>query len=79
MLRHFAQKLPELFDIILDADNDPSIPMLKNQLNEHFKPLGFERFKIVELIAELLHCSNMGLMNSKRAERIAAQRDKARN
>lgn len=78
MLRHFAQKLPELFDIILDADNDPSIPMLKNQLNEHFKPLGFERFKIVELIAELLHCSNMGLMNSKRAERIAAQRDKAR-
>lgn len=78
MLRHFAQKLPDLFAIISDADDNPNIPVMENQLNEKFKPLGFERFKIVELIAELLHCSNMGLMNSKRAEKIAAQRDNAR-
>lgn len=78
MLRHFAQRLPELFHIIQDADTNPTVPMLENQLNEKFRPLGFERFKIVELIAELLHCSNMGLMNSKRAEKIAARRDDAR-
>lgn len=78
MLRHFAQSLPSLFQIILDADQDTKKPMLENQLQEKFQPLGFERFKIVELIAELLHCSNMGLMNSKRAERIARERDSAR-
>lgn len=78
MLRHFAQSLPSLFEIILDADRDTKKPMLENQLHEKFKPLGFERFKIVELIAELLHCSNMGLMNSKKAERISRERDNAR-
>src|SRR5688572_26306392 len=27
-------------------------------------PLGFERFRICELFAELLHCSNMSLLNA---------------
>ncbi|CAG8554022.1 7751_t:CDS:10, partial [Acaulospora colombiana] len=31
-------------------------------------PLGFERFKICELFAELLHCSNMRLLNVVRPE-----------
>lgn len=78
MLRHFAKSLPSLFQIILDAEKDTNKPLLENQLHEKFQPLGFERFKIVELIAELLHCSNMGLMNSKRALRIACERDNAR-
>src|ERR1043165_5126987 len=29
-------------------------------------PLGFERFRICELFAELLHCSNMSLLNTVR-------------
>jgi serine/threonine-protein phosphatase 6 regulatory subunit 3 len=29
-------------------------------------PLGFERFRICELFAELLHCSNMSLLNAVR-------------
>lgn len=29
-------------------------------------PLGFERFRICELFAELLHCSNMSLLNTIR-------------
>ncbi|KAG0299318.1 hypothetical protein BGZ98_010144 [Dissophora globulifera] len=29
-------------------------------------PLGFERLKICEMFAELLHCSNMAVLNSKR-------------
>lgn len=79
LLKKFTQELTELFQIILDVEFDDSIQQRENQLGETFKPLGFERFKIVELIAELLHCSNMGLMNSKRAESIAIKRDKYRS
>ncbi|KAF0417991.1 SAPS-domain-containing protein [Gigaspora margarita] len=32
------------------------------------EPLGFERFRICELFAELLHCSNMSLLNVVRQE-----------
>lgn len=78
LLKTFSQHLPTLFQIIIDAENDSNNPILENQLHERFRPLGFERFKIVELVAELLHCSNMGLMNSKRAERIVKERDHVR-
>lgn len=81
LLRRFAANLPKLFEIIDDIydNNDTNDDMLlTNQMNEKFIPIGFERFKIVELIAELLHCSNMGLLNTKRAERIARVRDKVR-
>lgn len=79
LLRRFATHLPKLFEIIDDI-NEAKGPelVLTNQMNEEFRPIGFERFKIVELIAELLHCSNMGLLNTKRAERIARVRDKVR-
>ncbi|KAL3231433.1 Uncharacterized protein RNJ44_00468 [Nakaseomyces bracarensis] len=79
LLRRFATHLPKLFEIIDDInDTNDSEHMLTNQMNEEFIPIGFERFKIVELIAELLHCSNMGLLNTKRAERIARVRDQVR-
>lgn len=78
MLKKFAVNLPEFYRILLDVENDDRIPLVKNQLNQEYKPLGFERFKVVELIAELLHCSNMGLMNSKKAERIVKERDEVR-
>ncbi|CCF60095.1 hypothetical protein KAFR_0J00270 [Kazachstania africana CBS 2517] len=72
LLKTFTEKLPQLFKIVEEARKHE---LRENQLGEIFEPLGFERFKIVELIAELLHCSNMGSMNSKRAERIARKRD----
>ncbi|EDO15852.1 hypothetical protein Kpol_507p14 [Vanderwaltozyma polyspora DSM 70294] len=78
MLREFAIGLPKIFGIILDIENDSRIPFLESQLGKTFKPLGFERFKIAELFAELLHCSNMGLMNSKSAEKIISIRNKIR-
>lgn len=77
LLFKFTQNLDRLVEIIVKFDKPSDIERL-NQLNESFIPLGFERFKIVELIAELLHCSNMGLMNSKRAPRIARKRDDIR-
>ncbi|KAK6459048.1 SIT4 protein phosphatase-associated protein [Scheffersomyces xylosifermentans] len=40
--------------------------------------LGFTRFKIAELIAELLHCSNMILLNSKKIKKIIKIRDYVR-
>ncbi|KAK9451444.1 SIT4 phosphatase-associated protein-domain-containing protein [Limtongia smithiae] len=42
------------------------------------EPLGFERFKICELVAELLHCSNMGLLNDPQGESVAMERDALR-
>ncbi|SCU82964.1 LAFA_0D01024g1_1 [Lachancea sp. 'fantastica'] len=78
MLKLFTSKLASIFQILIDIENDSAGKELENQLGEKFKPLGFERFKVVELIAELLHCSNMGLLNSKRAERIAKERSEAR-
>ncbi|ANZ77566.1 BA75_04790T0 [Komagataella pastoris] len=42
------------------------------------EPLGFERFKICELIAELLHCSNMALLNDKKGAIIVQERDEVR-
>lgn len=40
--------------------------------------LGFTKFKISELIAELLHCSNMILLNSRKIRKIVKIRDKLR-
>ena len=42
------------------------------------EPLGFERFKICELVAELLHCSNMALLNETDGEKITSERDRVR-
>ncbi|KAL6454375.1 hypothetical protein SBY92_003839 [Candida maltosa Xu316] len=41
--------------------------------------LGFTRFKLSELIAELLHCSNMILLNSKKIKKIIGVRDQIRS
>ena len=78
MLKTFTENLPRLFSIVTDIDTDETILTRENQLGEYFRPLGSKRFRVVELIAELLHCSNMGLMNSKRVAKIAIRRDKYR-
>jgi len=42
------------------------------------EPLGFDRFKTCELMAELLHCSNMGLLNQPGSEHYIRERDTER-
>ncbi|CCD26881.1 Sap4p NDAI_0I03130 [Naumovozyma dairenensis CBS 421] len=79
LLKKFSNRLADIFQIVIDIESDSLNNLKINQLNQSYKPLGFERIKIVELIAELLHCSNMGLMNSKRAERIANKRARVRS
>lgn len=73
MIRYFSKNLPEL------------CRMMKKSLPKDFKtpfgviePLGMDRFKVCELVAELLHCSNMALLNEADGEKIVKQRDPLR-
>lgn len=70
MLRLFAQYMPQFYKLLIET----TTPILDTSF-DRIEPLGFERFKICELIAELLHCSNMGLVNEKKDEEIVLERD----
>lgn len=67
MLEIFSNHLNDFGDII-DIHKGPT----------GASSLGFTNFKLSELIAELLHCSNMILLNSKRIKKIIAIRDEIR-
>ncbi|KAH8904193.1 SAPS-domain-containing protein [Coniochaeta sp. PMI_546] len=76
LLRLFAEHVPDFMNLIMNA------PAQKERLNSTFggkiEPLGFDRFKTCELMAELLHCSNMGLLNEVGAEELITARDAER-
>ncbi|KAI5864133.1 SAPS-domain-containing protein [Durotheca rogersii] len=76
LLRLFADHVPDFMSLILNA------PAQKQRLDSTFggkiEPLGFDRFKTCELMAELLHCSNMALLNEVGSEHIIALRDEER-
>ncbi|KAK6460025.1 SIT4 protein phosphatase-associated protein [Scheffersomyces coipomensis] len=71
MLSIFSDSL-EQFAGILDLTPIPPA-------NVETNVLGFTRFKISELVAELLHCSNMILLNSKKIKKIIKIRDHVRS
>lgn len=70
MLSIFSSKL-HLFSDLID------LPPVPPAFTEN-KILGFTKFKISELVAELLHCSNMILLNSKKIQKIISIRDNVR-
>lgn len=70
LLEAFTDKQKSLSDLI----NDDSSAELTD-LNF----LGMTKFKISELIAELLHCSNMILLNSRKIASIIHTRDEIRD
>ncbi|TFB01666.1 Extragenic suppressor of kinetochore protein 1 [Trichoderma ghanense] len=73
LLRLFAQNVPNFMNLIM---NEPSKKQsVDSTFNEKLEPLGFDRFKTCELMAELLHCSNMGLLNEPGSEQLIAHRD----
>lgn len=76
LLRLFARHVPDFVNLITLG------PSQKRQINSTFgdqiKPLGFDRFKTCELMAELLHCSNMGLLNEVGSEELISSRDAER-
>ncbi|KAG6005241.1 hypothetical protein E4U21_000320 [Claviceps maximensis] len=77
LLRLFAQNVPKFMSLIMER------PSSKGEVTSTFggelEPLGFDRFKTCELMAELLHCSNMGLLNEVGSEQLIATRDAERH
>ena len=87
LLRHFAKHVPDFMDLILSpnhviSDGETSRTVKREPLvvasGTKIEPLGFDRFKTCELMAELLHCSNMGLLNECGSEAYVQKRDAER-
>ncbi|KAH8596881.1 SIT4-associating protein-like protein SAP190 [Bisporella sp. PMI_857] len=87
LLRKFAQRVPDFMELILSPNHtigggDGPVTIKRKELNAAFggkiEPLGFDRFKTCELMAELLHCSNMGLLNERGSEEFVKARDAER-
>lgn len=70
LIKAFAKYMKDFEKMLLEI----TTPNLETPFGE-IQPLGFERFKICELVAELLHCSNMALLNEPDGEKITSQRD----
>ena len=88
LLRHFAKHVPDFMDLILSPnhviiDGETSKTVKREPLSvasgTKIEPLGFDRFKTCELMAELLHCSNMGLLNERGSEAFVKKRDVERD
>lgn len=73
LVKAFAKAIPE-FQAMLTREHTETMQMPFGTI----QPLGFERFRICELYAELLHCSNMGLLNDVHGEEIVSLRDSER-
>lgn len=73
LVKMFSEHMADFNKILTEK----KIPLLQTSYGT-IEPLGFERFKICELIAELLHCSNMTLLNEPSAYDIVRERDAER-
>jgi SIT4-associating protein SAP185/190 len=73
LLRQFANHIPDFMHLV--RSKGARKPDLKAAFGGSVEPLGFDRFKTCELMAELLHCSNMGLLNERGAEEEVRKRD----
>lgn len=87
LLRLFAQRVPDFMNLMLSPNQNSTSKnwppgTRRTQLNaafgEKIEPLGFDRFKVCELMAEILHCSNMGLLNEPDSEELIRKRDAER-
>ena len=73
MLNIFSKNISKFNSILTDTTTE-----LRKTSFGQAEPLGLERFRVCELIAELLHCSNMGLLNEKDGEKVIRKRDEVR-
>lgn len=76
LLRLFAEHVPDFMNLIMNAPAQKA--RLESTFGDKIEPLGFDRFKTCELMAELLHCSNMVLLNEVGSEELIASRDTER-
>lgn len=72
MLKLFSENLDKFSELM---ELKPSVP---SRVDKNSNILGFTKFKFSELIAELLHCSNMILLNSRRIKSVISIRDSVR-
>jgi SIT4-associating protein SAP185/190 len=88
LLRLFAQHIPDFMALIQSSkhavhDGTSLKSVDRGRLNSAWgasiEPLGFDRFKTCELMAELLHCSNMGLLNEPGSEDYVRHRNEERD
>jgi SIT4-associating protein SAP185/190 len=77
LLRQFALHIPDFMELIKIAES--SKKELSAAFGKKIEPLGFDRFKTCELMAELLHCSNMILLNQRGSEAEIKTRDAERS
>lgn len=81
-LKDFEQNPPGHRDPVYLGDMlqlfSEALPRLVGILDTTGTELGLAAFKVLELIAELLHCSNMILLNSVKTAKIIALRDRTR-
>ncbi|ORY12833.1 SIT4 phosphatase-associated protein-domain-containing protein [Clohesyomyces aquaticus] len=87
LLRQFAKHIPQFMELVhnpnqtivnKDGSTGTRKRELKTAFGEKIEPLGFDRFKTCELMAELLHCSNMALLNERGSEAEVKRRDSER-
>ncbi|KAF2025839.1 SAPS-domain-containing protein [Setomelanomma holmii] len=87
LLRQFANHIPQFMELVhsssqivtqKDGSTTTKKRELKTAFGEKIEPLGFDRFKTCELMAELLHCSNMALLNERGSEAEVKRRDAER-
>ncbi|CAG7920891.1 unnamed protein product [Penicillium olsonii] len=87
LLRLFAKHIPQFMALIQSSQHTihDGIKLktvergkLSSAWGGQIEPLGFDRFKTCELMAELLHCSNMGLLNEPGSDEYVKQRDEER-
>ncbi|OAL53950.1 SAPS-domain-containing protein [Pyrenochaeta sp. DS3sAY3a] len=87
LLRQFANHIPQFMELVnssnqivtqRDGSTTTKKRELKTAFGEKIEPLGFDRFKTCELMAELLHCSNMALLNERGSEAEVKRRDAER-
>ncbi|KAK6455367.1 SIT4-associating protein ser/thr phosphatase [Scheffersomyces xylosifermentans] len=74
LLHVFGSKIADFNRLLVQND---AFNKLRTPFGE-IEPLGFERFKICELVAELLHCSNMALLNDNKGFDVVKERDAMR-
>ncbi|PSK39081.1 hypothetical protein C7M61_002393 [Candidozyma pseudohaemuli] len=74
LLKVFGSKIDEFNKLLIHVNEGSSLLTTFGKI----EPLGFERFKICELIAELLHCSNMALLNDNKGFDVVKIRDELR-
>ncbi|KAF2400761.1 SAPS-domain-containing protein [Trichodelitschia bisporula] len=75
LLRQFANHVPDFMHLMLTSRKKE----LSVAFGSKIEPLGFDRFKTCELMAELLHCSNMQLLNERGSENEVKRRDVERS